>query len=556
MYYRRREKRRHPFRRFILLVAATVVLLALLGIYVGYFQVEVPTLAERLGPTPTPTRPAPLYIADGDAYFTEGKLNDAIAAYEQAIQLDPNNDIPYIRQSRLLIYTGNTGKAVDRAEKAVLLNPTSPENLAYYCRALDWETQYSAAFDACSCAIELDPNYAEAYAFLAEVYADQADWVSARTTAQEAIDANFQSMDAQHNMGYVLETQGRYKEAVEFYENAIKLAPNLAPLYIAAGRSYYWLSDFETATERFREAIRLNPSDARAYDRLGWTYQTNGETTRAIDALEQGIGVDPSYASAWGHLGLVYYTRQNFETAVEYLPKAIELAEGKFLQRVRQVEIFTEVQTLTGPESIPILRGRFSVSNKPDDFVYQAKLEPVSYGSNFDVNPEEPSCVASIVQSIQNPPVRLGPVESLDFTEVFSQASGTAALNLVDGNLSLDIDNMPQPKTTPYEIKVSFWPDRVDSVGYVQPDGNQKIKANIQFEEKLPAPLEYYYTLGLAYVYMDPPQCKEATPWLLKALKMDSSASNPAWAGVRNCSITNTPPTPIPTATPPPDEEK
>ncbi len=581
MYYRPREKRRHPALTVVLSVlflAMLAVLAIIIGVYLGYLEVDLPDLAKEFGPTPTPTRPAPLYIADGDAHFAEGKLAEAIAAYERAIQIDPDNDVPYIRQSRLLVYTGNTAKAVDRAAQAVLLNPTSPENLAYYCRALDWEAQYGAAFDVCSCALELAPNYAEANAFLAEVYADQSDWFSARTAARQALDANFQSLDAQHNMGYVLEIQGRYAEAAEFYENAISLAPNLAPLYIAAGRSYYWMGDFETAADRFKAAIRLNPADPEAYDRLGWTYHTNGEFTRAADALEQGIGVDPAYDRAWGHLGLAYYTRQNFETATEYLPKAIELAENKFLLRIRQVEIHAEIETLIGPETIPVLRGRFTLPKNPNDTVFVTTLEPVSYEARSEPNVENASletasseaasseaassqdlsCATSVVQSIQNQTalsgVRQG--EAFEFTRVFSQTRGTATLNLAGGTLFLEISDMPQPETSPYEVKVSFWPDRVDSVGYTQPDGDRKIETNIQFEEKLSAPEEYYYSLGLAYAYLEPPMCEQAVPWLLTALEKNNAAYNPAWAGLRICPSSGSPPTPVPTFTPLPEEEQ
>ncbi len=563
MYYRPREKKRSALLTFILsllLIVMLGVLAVLLAMYVGYIEFEPPALANQFGPTPTPTRPAVLYIADGDTYFAGGKLYEAIAAYEQAIQIDPSNDIPYMRQSRLLVYTRHTAKAVERAARAVVLNPTSPENLAYYCRALDWEARYSEAFDACSCAIELDPSYAEGYAFLSEVYADQGDWFSARTTAQQAIDTTFQSMDAHHNMGYAMEVQGRYGQAVDSYENAIKLAPNLGPLYVDAGRAHYWLGDFETAADRFKKAIKLNPLDPEAYNWLGWTYYTNGEYTQAIDALEQSIGVDPTYVSqrgtsAWGHLSLVYYTRQNFEKAIEFFPKAIELSEGEFLRRARQVEVYTDIQTLTGPESIPILRGRFAIPDDRDNLRYIATLQPVSYESDLEVDSEQ-SCAASIVQSIQNEAILLGPTQSLTFTQIFSQSTGIAELNLTSGNLFLDLKALPQPETTPYEIKVSFWPNRTDSVGYFQPDGNQRAQVNIQFEEKLLAPVEYYYELGLAYAYMDPPLCKQAVPWLLRALEIDSSGYNPAWAGLRVCPSSNSPPTPIPTPTPLPEEEQ
>ncbi len=530
-------------------------MLMLMGIYAGYFEVKVPTLAEQFGPTATPTRPAVLYVADGDDYFAQGKLPQAIASYEQAIEIDPGDDVPYIRQSRLLVYTGDTAKAVDRAAQAVLLNPTSSENLAYYCRALDWEAQYSEAIDACECAIELDPTYAEAHAFLSEIFADRGEWFSARASAQDAIDANFQSMDAHHNMGYALEVQGRYAEAIDFYENAIKLSPNLAPLYVAAGRPYYWLGNTEKAVERFKQAIRLNPSDPEAFDRLGWTYHTNGEYSRAIDALEQGLGVDPAYDKAWGHLGLVYYTRQNFEKAIEILPKAIELAESKFVRRAREVEIHAEVQTVTGPETIPLLRGRFTVPKNSTELFYVANIQPVIYKeTTLDFASEELTCADSIVESIQNPVTLPVSAEIVSFTETFSQTSGTATLNLSSGNLFLDLENVPRPETTPYELKIKFWPNREDSIGYVQPDGNNQIQVNIQFEEKLEAPIEYYYTLGLAYAYIDPPMCEQAVPWLLAALERDSTGANPAWYGLRICPSASSPPTPVPTFTPIPEE--
>jgi tetratricopeptide (TPR) repeat protein len=564
MYYRPQEKRRGPFLTFVLsslFILMLGVLALLVGIYIGYFDIETTTLAKQFEPTPTPTRPAILYIGDGDNYFAQGKLKEAIDAYEQAIQIDPGQDIPYIRQSRLLVYTRDTGKAVDRAAQAVVLNPNSPENLAFYCRALDWEARYAEALDVCACALELDPNYAEAYAFLAEVYADTANWRLAQANAQKALDLNFQSMDAHHNMGYALEVQGRYPEAVKFYENAITLAPNLASLYVDAGRIYQnGLADYETAADRYKKAIKLNPFDPEGYDLLGWTYYFSGDHVQAVNALEQSIAIDPNYVnpyrkeSAWGHLATVYYTRQNFESAIEYFPKAIELAEGELLRRVRQIEIHSQFQTLTGPTSRPILRGRFRQSNDTTHLNYVAQLKLVSYATEPIIEAEQ-SCANLVAQTIQSEAILLSPTESLTATQVFSQATGMARLDPASGNLFLSLKNLPQPETTPYEIKVTFWPNRTDSVGYFQPGVNGVAQVNIQFQEKAQAPIEYYYQLGLAYVYLDTPQCDQAIPWLLRSLEIDSSGYNPAWAGLRICPSPNSPPTPIPTWTPVPTDQ-
>lgn len=569
MYYRPREKKRGPFLTIILwvlLMAMTAVLVVMLSIYVGYVNYQPPTLADRFKPSPTPTRPAMLYVGDGDQYFAEGKLPQAIEAYQQAIRIDPNNAAPFIRQSRLLVYTRDTAKAVAQAEQAVLLDPTSPENLAYYCRALDWEARYGDAFEACSCTIELDPDYAEGYAFLSEVYADQGDWGSARTTAEQALEANFQSMHAHHNMGYALEVQGRYSEAVESYENAIKLAPKLAPLYVDAGRSYYWLGDYEQASDRFKQAIKLSPFDPEAYNWLGWTFYTIGESTQAIDALEQSIGVDPTFlsasrgTSAWGNLATVHYARQNFEEAIEFLPKAIELAENDFVRRIRRIEIYTSLETAVGSEAIPILRGEFVEITNRRQAVETIALQPIRYQADPEfgfAEGDELSCAASIVRRIKNEAPLLSSTQSLTETLAFSQAAGSATLDATTSTITLSLKDLPVRPTAgeTYEIRVSFWPNRTDSVGFVQPDSTGAVQVEIPFMEKLSAPVEYYYALGLAYAYQDPPVCDQAIPWLLKSLEIDGSAYNPAWDGLKpsRCPTSNSPPTPIPTFTPIPE---
>ena len=224
----------------------------------------------------------------------------------------------------------------------------------------------------------------------------------------------------------------------------------------------------------------------------------------------------------------------------------------EMLRRVRQIEIHAETQTLTGPSSRPILRGRFSQSGNNLNFV--AQLEPVNYVATPSIETEQ-SCADLVAQSIEGETILLNPTESLTETLVFSQTRGTATLDPTTGNLFLDLKNLPQPETTPYEIKVTFWPNRTDSVGYFQPQADQQAQVNIQFNEKSRAPIEYYYQLGLAYAYLDNPQCDKAVPWLLRSLEIDSSGYNPAWAGLRICPSSNSPPTPIPTWTPEPTDQ-
>jgi hypothetical protein len=46
--------------------------------------------------------------------------------------------------------------------------------------------------------------------------------------------------------------------------------------------------------------------------------------------------------------------------------------------------------------------------------------------------------------------------------------------------------------------------------------------------------IEYYYSLGLAYIYKKPEECDKARVWLLKSLEIDPETS-PALEGLRLC---------------------
>ena len=61
---------------------------------------------------------------------------------------------------------------------------------------------------------------------------------------------------------------GQYQQAIEAYDKAIKLNPNVAIGYGHRGLSYLGLGQNERAIEDFDKAIELDPDNAEAYNKL------------------------------------------------------------------------------------------------------------------------------------------------------------------------------------------------------------------------------------------------------------------------------------------------
>jgi len=82
-------------------------------------------------------------------------------------------------------------------------------------------------------------------------------------------------------------------------------------------------------------------------------------------------------------------------------------------------------------------------------------------------------------------------------------------------------------------VQLLIWPGKTVSLGSLGPDPGGTAAFTYSFEETYPAPVEYYYSLGFSYVYLD--QCSKGLPWLNISLDIDSSAANPAWQGLNEC---------------------
>jgi tetratricopeptide (TPR) repeat protein len=508
---------------------------------VNYIASHRPSWATPFEPTPTATRPARSYVAEAEAYYGEGQLDEAIAAYQKAASLAPDATSIHIRLAQLFILRERTAEAAAEARKAVLLSPSNPQAVATWCRALDWEGQYAEALNACECAVELDPKYAEAYAYMSEVYADIGNWGAARNYAQQAVDLNYQSMEAHRNQGYAYEMQGRSSKAVEAYENAIFLAPKLAPLYVSAGRNYRALGKYKEAVDRFEKVIRLDPASPVGYDQLGWTYYVKGDYNRAVENLEQATTVDPEYAAAWGHLGIVNYVMQQYEEAGVALQRAIQLSERDYLRRVRRVIILGQDTAYDTPRPIELMQGEFYPLDRRGVDTLTANLLPV-LPEKKTVPQSGQTCGDFIASKLTNqtPIPATRPDGEPGATVMpapyagFLGAQGKAIFDLKGAQVEIRLTGIPHlSPEIPYQVQMLMWPGKLIDLGNLQPDQAGNAAIAYSFQNVHSAPIDYYYSLGFSYVYLD--QCDKGVPWLLIAVDIDPSTTNPAWQGLSEC---------------------
>jgi tetratricopeptide (TPR) repeat protein len=92
---------------------------------------------------------------------------------------------------------------------------------------------------------------------------------------------------------------GRYDQALQAFDQAMKLKPNDPALITYKGIVYYAKGQNDKAMKEFETAIKLNPSFGRAYYQRGMIYLNQEKFHQALQDIQKaknlGYGVDPDF---------------------------------------------------------------------------------------------------------------------------------------------------------------------------------------------------------------------------------------------------------------------
>jgi len=156
-------------------------------------------------------------------------------------------------------------------------------------------------------------------------------------------------------------------EAIEHYQKAIQLAPDLYMARNNLGSAYLGKSDLAAAREQFEQVIKINPADAAAYFNLGVLSLIAKKYEDAAPWLDQGLSRQPN--SALGHylkgvlclqMGQSSQAEKELRDALQFDPKApkTRLAlVNLFVQQGRNREAADELRRFLkdhpdGPDSL------------------------------------------------------------------------------------------------------------------------------------------------------------------------------------------------------------
>jgi tetratricopeptide (TPR) repeat protein len=149
------------------------------------------------------------------------------------------------------------------------------------------------------------------------------------------------------NRGGALQAQGKLGEALESFDRAISLEPDLWEAFSARGTILFALGRADEALASFDKAIFLEPKGANGFYNRAFALQTLGRFPEALESYDKAILLDGSAADAHFNRGNVLFALERYAEALAGYDEAIALkpdfaeshnARGKALQTLNRVE--------------------------------------------------------------------------------------------------------------------------------------------------------------------------------------------------------------------------
>jgi tetratricopeptide (TPR) repeat protein len=228
-----------------------------------------------------PQKPRPHFNL-GQAYQDAQRLTDAIQQYQQALALKPDIHAAYSNMAAIYL----DQKQFDKGEE-MLLKVTS-----------------------------LSPTFTEGFINLAVLYIRRQEPDKALVAIDHALETNPQSFAAHYNKGEALTQKGQFKLALESYQEAVHLRPDLDSFKVTLGMAYSRAGDRAAAEKQFSE-LTNSPVAADAFHYLGVLYSEEGRLDQAVQYLDQATRLRTVFPDAYHDLGVTYLRKQMPDAAIQ-----------------------------------------------------------------------------------------------------------------------------------------------------------------------------------------------------------------------------------------------
>jgi tetratricopeptide (TPR) repeat protein len=262
----------------------------------------------------------------GMALAEEDRTDEAIAEFRKSIEVDPKYSYAYRDWGFALAGHGEFNEAIAKYQKSVELDPNDSEPLYGWGYALDREKRYDEALAKYERAVALAPKSPSSYEYWGGALLERKKYDEAIAKFQRAIEIDAKSERLYEDWGIALRRQKKYTEAAAKFQKAIDLDPEAPGPHESWGMALLAQKRYNEAIAQFKKATELYPRDAFAYSKWGKALLAQGRLSEAVARLQEATEANPFSAQAYSTWGELLIHQRKYDDAIAKFQQAIHLA--------------------------------------------------------------------------------------------------------------------------------------------------------------------------------------------------------------------------------------
>ena len=279
----------------------------------------------------TSQQSAPSLLQDATRMISAGKLNQAERELQSALRSTPGD---YRALDLLGVVQVLEGKQAQAEALFVQVVKKQPDFAAGHAHLGLLYLQLGRPQDAVPelrKALLLDPDRTDAANALVHILQDQAqtaaqagDWDNALALLTEARKYEPENADVQFEFGMVALRLSLEEDAIQAFQQTLKLRNHDALALYNLGRAFMELSKFDEARQQFAKYVEIRPEDPSGYCALGMTLAALERSDEARAQFELSIALAPTQTESYYRHGLLDLNSQDYAAATRDLRHVLD----------------------------------------------------------------------------------------------------------------------------------------------------------------------------------------------------------------------------------------
>ena len=271
----------------------------------------------------------------GNALFEKGRVDDAIAQYQKALEINPDYAEARNNLGNALLQQGKVDEAIVQLQRALQLKPDYAEACGNLGNALLQQGKVDEAMEHVQRALQINPDSANAHDILGNAFLQKGNVDGAILEYQAALRLNPRYAEACYNLGNARLRQGKLDEAIAQYQKALEINPDFAEAHNNLGTALLHQGNAAEAIAQYQRALQIRPDKVGVQNNLAWQLATCPQASlrngnQAV-ALAERANQLTGYANpvVLDTLAAAYAEAGRFPEAVKTAQQALHLAEAQ-----------------------------------------------------------------------------------------------------------------------------------------------------------------------------------------------------------------------------------